>query len=222
MEEDTRLDPAAVLKDLFEGNPGTRRLFLAMLDAARDEVPFDVAVQRASTVPLPKSCIQTPQAALESLMRCEAVSLRIYVDGVEYGGTFDDLQADESIPLDAVIEYTVRITQEGLAAARAYSPHRKLRELFAANPDRVEGLVAVMRLCAPREGAARGEIARFLDANPAFLAASDDAVAPLLPAYYTGKLEEAGAIAWEGSWRLTGEGRQFLQSHEMSGQSTTD
>lgn len=202
----------ASMEAIFERNPSIRKLAMAAINGSQSEISFDRLAGRLDQEKKPKTCTQTSRSVISLLVDGGALRQTLYVDGAAYDGTFEDLRDDEGISEDADILYAVQATDEGLQVAAMHAPERALVALFSSKALYVQGFLAVLEGCSQKRGMLRDEINELLERNPSLVPHDPKTGAPLvLPAYFTGELEDSGALVWDGAWRTTAEGEAFLR-----------
>lgn len=210
----------ASVEAIFERNPSIRMLIMAAINGSQSEVSFDRLAETLEQVKRPKTCTQTSRSVIALSVANGALKQTLYVDGVPYDGTLEDLRNDDSLREGVDISYTVQATDEGLRIAAMHVPEKALASLFSSKPLYAQGFLMVLEGCSQKGGLTRDEINELLERNPSLVPHDPKTGAPLVrPAYFTGELEDSGALVWEGTWRTTTEGKAFLRTRKGGGAS---
>lgn len=200
------------LLDLVANNQAATKLYQAALGRCGEATDRAALAAELAGIPVPRTCMQTPQTVLNSLVRRGALAQTTLVNGEPYQGTPEEFAKDEGISAEARITYSLVTTELGRELERQISPAAAIAKLFAEKPEHVEGFEEVLALCDSDEGATRDQIAEHLNGCGVIRYNPSTGQPFVFPAYYTGKLEDAGALVWDGTWRLTKEGEAFLES----------
>lgn len=194
-------------------NPSIKPTCIAALAHAVERTDREELAAHLASLPKRAAQTQNPSTVIAILVKHGGMTESIEVDGEPYDGTLEDLRADESVPDDARIQYFVQTTENGARLAEELAPASQIARLFAEHPDRAEGLRTVLEFCDAPEGRSRDEIEACLFARPDILGSNPKTGGPnVYPAYFTTALEDAGAMQWNGTWKLTEEGRNFLST----------
>lgn len=186
--------------------------YLAAIDSAKEETPYGDIISKIEQTPAPKTCTQSPSSVVAALIRKGALVQTVYVDGQLYDGTVNDLQNDESVLDDAVISYAVMSTDIGLEVAGEYTAKRKIAQLFETRPEYARAFTMVLSACSAPGGILRDDLEAMLVEDGDVLRIDPRTGIPtIFPAYFTGELENAGALVWDKTWQTTQEGEEFLR-----------
>lgn len=112
---------------------------------------------------------------------------------------------------DLVVEFQLETTEVGEEVARRLEPESRIATLLREFPVRLGSYRDVMNFC--REPKTMKEINKLfenVDLKALGTMHSDDTIA-IQPSVFVDKLEKAGAMYWDGKWKLTAEGRAFLK-----------
>lgn len=150
---------------------------------------------------------QAPATVVEVLVRNGALAEGITVDGKPYDGTLEDIQRDESIPLEVDVVDVVSITQAGRDLAASIDPDFTMRALLAERPHYREVFRRVLSVCAGPEGAGRETVEHAVEQDGNVVSPDGKRV---YPQYFMDALETAGGIVWDGAWRATEAGRRAV------------
>ena len=207
-DEDARY---AGIVEMVQRNPASRPLYRAALERARTRIDRRELCSMLEDVPKSRTCTQTPQTVVGALVRHGALEETILVDGEPYGGTPEQFRADESITEATKVSYAVATTTAGKRFLEADKPSSRLEALLESKPEHARSLMEVLMFCDCSDGKTRDEIADMLYADGDALMIDPNTGRPsVYPAYFTGELEDAGALTWNGTWKLTREGEEFL------------
>lgn len=115
---------------------------------------------------------------------------------------------------DLIVEFQLETTDVGDEVARRLEPNLRIADLLRQMPVRFDSYKKVMEFC--REPHGIKEInALFEDVDLKALGTmnSDDSI-PIQPSVFVDKLERAGAMYWDGKWKLTASGKTFIDTIE--------
>ena len=100
---------------------------------------------------------------------------------------------------DQPTDYLVRTSQAGLEVLDRFDVTRRYTMLLAMEPEGYEDAYAkVLEACAEEEGATLPHIEALLEGHPALSTPKT-----VYAGYFVSKLENVGAIVWDGRWRAT-------------------
>lgn len=150
---------------------------------------------------------QDPATIIEVLVRSGALAERLTVDGQPYDDTLEDIQRDESIPLEAEVTDSVTLTEVGKELAASIDPDFTMRTLLAERPHYQEIFRRVLNACVGDAGASREAVEQAVEANGNVTSPDGKRV---YPQYFMDALETAGGIAWDGAWHATEAGRRAI------------
>lgn len=150
---------------------------------------------------------QAPATVIEILVRNGALVEQLTVDGEPYGGTLEDIQRDESIPLEADVVDSISLTQAGRDLAAAIDPDFTMRQLLSDRPHYRAVFARVLAACAAQSGASREAVEAAVEAEGNVSSPEGKRV---YPQYFMDALETAGGIEWDGAWRATEAGRRAI------------
>ena len=198
------------LYELFARNSAYVPLYRAALAACADgELVAEAAVAAVDACRSGAYQIQDAHSILESLVRNGGLESVVLVDGQRYDGTIKDAQADESIAPEASVETVYRTTADGMAMLEATDPAGKTADLIAAKPDLAAAFQLVLDACSAEGGAATRDLQQALRDADALPKDARTGVETLHASYFTGALENAGALEWKGGrWHTTQVGRR--------------
>ena len=116
---------------------------------------------------------------------------------------------DEDAFDDLVAQYAYRTTDNGRALAAEFAPARRLTELFEAEPARKEVYLELLGFL--RTKRSYPEVEYHLRSRNVQTFTTEDGT-PLQPSLFIDKLGETGAVAFDGGWMITPEGKETLDS----------
>lgn len=194
--------------DLVEHNPMLKAPVACVLGLFAQTLTLERAVveQQAADV-WSDSFSQAPATVIEILVRNGALVERFTVDGQPYGGTLEDIQRDESIPLESEVSDAISITETGRELAASIDPTYTMRTLLAERPHYREVFARVLQTCAAPDGASREAVERAVEQNGNVTSPEGKRV---YPQFFMDTLGTAGGIVWDGAWRTTEAGRQAI------------
>lgn len=198
--------------DLFalaDRNPAYAPLYVAAINACRSEADEKTVKDAIDAARSESFQIQSAGSILDTLVRRGGVVQNVYADGEPYGGTLEDAQKDEALPEDAVVTVRYAATEAGCAFADAEGADKLLAELFAENPNEVEGFKAVLSATAA-SGKTTSELQQLLKEKN-LITKDERGIERVHASYFTGALQDAGALAWnKGVWVATEEGKSAV------------
>ena len=154
-----------------------------------------------------ESYSQAPATIIESLLRNGALAEQIVVDGQVYDGTLEDIQRDESVPLEAEVSDGISITEAGRDLAASLDPDFTMRALLADRPHYRDVFARVISVCAAADGASREAVEQAVEQDGNVVSPDGKRV---YPQYFMDALETAGGIVWDGAWRATQAGLRAI------------
>lgn len=197
---------------LIQNNPAYKGLFFSLVQFCLEEQDRVEAMHYLDRIERPKTITQNSQQIITMLIDCGVVSQRIWVYGRVFEGDENDLRDAADLPEDALIEYRLLTNEAGKKAVEELNPQRRIVELFMSKPRHERAFVMVLKACLSK-GKKQNDIEQLLIDNADALRVDEkkDSVR-IYPAYFTGVLEEAGALVWKGAWCTTQEGKAFLEA----------
>lgn len=190
--------------ELVEHNPQLKKPVARMLSLAEELAPCDRRdLEKRAAETWDESFAQAPGVVADMLVRAGAFIERTFVAGEPYDGTLEDIQLDESIPLDADVEVRLALTDEGRALSREIDPSHMVAALLSGKPHYAHVFSRVIGVCSQGEGASRADVEAAVEAAGKVRSPKGDRV---YPQYFIDALESAGAIEWDGLWRATDVG----------------
>ncbi len=194
--------------ELVEHNPQLKKPVACMLSLAEELTPCDRrALESKAGRAWDESFAQAPGVIVDMLVRAGAFIEQTFVSGKPYEGTIEDIQLDESIPLDADVEVRLDITDAGRDLARAIDPARMVAALLSEKPHYRDVFARVIEACAKDAGATRADVEGAIEEQGKVRSPKGERV---YPQFFIDALESAGAIEWDGAWRATDAGKRAL------------
>ncbi|RDB61394.1 hypothetical protein C1878_11810 [Gordonibacter sp. 28C] len=201
----------AALRRFVEGNPAYRDIALALVRACREERPVAEAARLAAqAAPAKAQRLQRPETVARTLAEQGVLESRAYVDGEPCDPA--ELAQRDDLPESATVAYTLQATPEALRIAAALQPEHRLAALLDEPEHQRGALVAILEAARARGGLARTDIDELLEDSPALERDERTGIPRFYPSYFTGLLEHAGGLVWNGAWRATEPGLDFLDS----------
>ena len=199
------------LDELFARNSAYVPLYRAALSACAQPLTADEAAAAIDAARSGASQIQSAASILETLVRNAGLEMSITVDGEPYEGTMRDLQADESIAADAQVTQTYHATEAGRAVLQATSPQSRIQALIEQNADFTLGFHIVLERSDTPDGVSTRDLQAALREAGALPKDTFTGMETVHASYFTGALENAGALEWKGGrWHTTDAGREAV------------
>lgn len=195
---------------ILVANPSYATPAYDVITFCEEERDFDEAVQLLKDNTYPKTFVAPADGFVSLMVDNDFLGLTVYVDGVPYEGTFDDLVEDETIPPEADVAYGVRATDLGRATVAPFAPVAQLAKLFADEPESVPVYRRVLELCDQEQGMPKKELDRILNDEGLIPHDERTGLISIYPAYYIDNLERSGGLVWKETWLTTEEGRSVL------------
>lgn len=152
---------------------------------------------------------QTPATVVDILIRNEALSEEIHINGKPYEGTLQDAQTDVAVDEDATIEQYLSITDTGKALLHEYAGSNQLQKLLADRPEYASVFITMLKACDQREGCSRAQLEASIN-HLSELSPDSMGTQKVYPQYFIDSLETAGGITWQNSWFITEAGRAVM------------
>ena len=194
--------------DLVEHNPMLKKPVACVLGLFAQEATLERATVEAQAADAWSDAYsQAPATVIEILVRNGALTEQLTVDGRPYDGTLEDIQRDESVPLEAEVVDSITLTNTGRELAASIDPDFTMRSLLTERPHYREVFQRVLDVCASDTGASREAVEGAVEQNGPVKSPDGKRV---YPQYFIDALETAGGIAWDGAWRTTDAGRRAI------------
>lgn len=195
------------VRSLIDREPAYRDQYVGVIEHCA-QGPTDEFEAAKYADGLKKSAAQAKQGAsiVATLVEHGALSRTIIVDGQEYAGTLEQFQSDDTLPETAHVEFFVRSTEAGVAAAQLWRKVTDPATLFNESPGLAEGFRTALQCANNPNGASTQDIQdALIDAGVVKPGTAD--AQTLHASYFTSKLEKHGALVWsEKRWRVTDKG----------------
>lgn len=207
--------PNLTLAELVHRNSSAKYAFMAAVGAAVQEVPYENVVEITAAVPVPKTCIHTPQSVISMLLNNDLMTQTVYVDEVVYKGSICDLQNDRDVPDDAEIHCTLQSSNRAVKEREDLIPQAQIRRLFANRSRDVTTYLKLLNAVKDSGGLSRDQIEDLLIQDSKATRPDERTGLPTMyPAAYTTALEDAGAMVWSnGIWRVTETGKEVCEKN---------
>lgn len=195
---------------ILVANPSYATPAYDVVTFCESERPFEEAVQLLKNGTYPKTFVAPPDGFVSLMVDNDFLEVSAYVDGVPYGGTFEELTQDDSIPLEAEITYGVTATDLGRQTVAPYAPQTQLIKLLEEDPEAAPVHLRVLELCCQEGGLSRKDLETVLKAEDLIPHDPRTGLVSIFPTYYIDNLERAGGLVWKSTWMTTEEGREAL------------
>ena len=194
--------------------PRFREILYKTLVFCKDEKPLPEVEDEIQTYPEYEAAAQNPYRLIRFLVDNYGLDLlEIDEEGLQVtperkvGLTEDEID-------DLVVEFHLKTTDVGEEVARRLKPEGRIGDLLRAFPVRFSSYRDVLSFCRePRTIQEINKLFENVDLKALGTLHSDDTIA-IQPSVFVDKLEKAGAMYWDGKWKLTLEGRMFLEGIE--------
>lgn len=197
--------------EIIEHNPSFKKPAMALLEVCKR---VDIATRADAEVEAAKQWDaewrQNPASIMEVLVGAKAIHEEITVDGDPYDGTLEDIQLDLSVDEDADVVSHIEMTTLGEQILSDYAPQNTLATLLEDKPEYAEVFQTVLATCDAKDGCLLPTLEDALTALPQLQPDPKTHQTKIYPQYFIDALETAGAIVWDGSWKLTETGREAL------------
>lgn len=110
---------------------------------------------------------------------------------------------------DLVASYSFETTEVGRAFVEQHAPRARLIELLDLVPARRDTYVEVLEYC--REPRSYHDFESLLAGRDILRIGPNGTHEAIQPSVFLDKLERAGAIVWDGGWKLTEGGEEYLR-----------
>ncbi len=122
---------------------------------------------------------------------------------------FEGLDEDEID--DLICGEAYKTTEIGKEFVEQKNPIARIKELFVKEPTRKESYIELLKMCheKPRTYA---DISAYLKEKGVLFREVDGQRQAIQASVFVDRLQRAGALIWDGSWSLTKEGENFLET----------
>ncbi len=156
-----------------------------------------------ASYPEMRSSAFTPRTVLSWLVDAGAIEELEPEENAVDEAAGEDATASDDASRSPVLFVT---TEAGLSVARSHRPFDAIEELVMGDEPRYgDAYLLVLDACSSPQ--TKGQLEGLLKGNPALENPTRYA------SFFIDRLERAGAVVWDGGWRLTDEGRAFLESN---------
>lgn len=188
-----------------------REILRKTLVYCRTRRPLPEVEERIMGYPEYEYAAQNPYRLIRFLVDAEGLALlemdeegEVVTPERKVGLTEDEVD-------DLVVEFQLETTEVGDEVARRLEPHTRIADLLRQFPIRFDSYREVMDFCMePRSIKEINKLFEGRDLRALGTMHSDTTIA-IQPSVFVDKLEKAGAMYWDGKWKLTPEGRVFLE-----------
>lgn len=197
--------------EIIEHNPSFKKPAMTLLEVCkRDDIATRADAEIAAAQAWDAEWRQNPASIMEVLVGAKAIVEEITVDGERYKGTLEDIQLDLSIDEDAEVISKVEVTKLGEQILVDYAPENTLAKLLGDKPEYEDVFKAALVACDANGGCSLSALEDAMTALPQLQPDPATHQTKVYPQYFIDALETAGAIQWDGSWKLTETGRKAL------------
>lgn len=200
----------AVLTDAVVRHPLNREILYKILAFCREERLLRTVEEEVATYPEFALATQNQYHMVSTLVKAHGLCLvERDVDGNEVlPHQKEGLTEDEIDDLVCSLNYVT--TEVGERFVEIHQPKARLVELLGLNPQRSETYIDVLRFVSEKPRS-YNEIRGLLEGLPALETVIDGNTVTMQPSVFVDKLERNGALVWDRGWRLTKEGKEFLE-----------
>lgn len=197
--------------EIIEHNPSFKKPAMALLEVCkREDISTRADAEVAAAEQWDAEWRQNPASIMEVLVKAAAIDEEITVDGEPYEGTLEDIQLDLSIDEDAAVVSRIEVTELGEQILSDYAPQNTLATLFGDKPEYADVFKTALGACDVADGCSLPTLEDTLTALPQLQPDPKTHQTKVYPQYFIDALETAGAIEWDGAWKLTETGRAAL------------
>ena len=204
---DAKLERASTL---LHHNRAYRPAFRAIIRRCDGSVcPLDELEELVGALPGYEKLKQPPYFPIHWLAEAYALE-ELYLDAEGAAHTADELAGlSEDEFDDLVTAFAYRTTEVGRAVAEQFAPQKKTARLLEDEPERYDLYIELLEFL--EETRTFAQIGTLLRDRPIPASPLAENASPK-PSVLVDKLEEAGAIAFDGGWHITSEGKELLDS----------
>ena len=201
-------DDARALEKLMQRMATRRSSLLGILDFCRE--PHGAAEVDACVAKLQAHNASVYDGAALCAMLQQAGALETVTEEDETADTDDEPQIEvvdgvEYLRPAKPAEKLWKTTEAGLAYFDSFDPKADLARLLADDAAYMDIYLRVLDMCADKGGTTTAALAAAIDKDP--LVQSPRFFAQ----HFTERLEKAGAVEWDGAWKITDLGRSYLE-----------
>ena len=207
LTEEEKLDRA---RTLLQHNPSYTRVFLNVLGACDGTAHTLGSLEETiAAMPSYEKLKNPPFFPVHWLHQAFALE-EMYLDAQgNLLSAADVAGLDEDAFDDLVAQYAYRTTETGRAVALEFSPARRIQRLLLDEPVRRDTYIELMGFM--RQKRSFSEVEALLRGREILSFSAEDGVT-VQPSMFVDKLESVGAIAFDGGWETTKEGKELLES----------
>lgn len=202
--------PEERIADLFESLAPRRRVLLGILMYLQEQHRTDALQEEVERLQTYDKSVYNGYDFSVLLEEAGAI-VKVEEDGSPFDETLE--QAPDIVEIDGVRFYKPTdgkqvfwlITDAGRAYLEQDNPFGRLSELLDAEQQYLPIYKRLLEACNTDKGALRATLEGLVNGDP--LVQNP----PRYCSFFTKRLEDAGAIVWEGSWKTTDAGRRGLE-----------
>lgn len=203
----------SALRYTVTNRPPLREMFRRMLVFCTEERSFNDLEAEIATYPEFKHCGLTQFSLIDQLYFSYGLEMLEYD---EEGNPVtpemkEGLTEDEAD--DLVWSYAMLTTEVGRALIEEMEPSKRISEVFKQVPLRHDTYVELLEFCG-EQPRAYSEIYDLFHGRDVLKFSLNKVLPdmPIEPSALVSKMERAGALVWDDGWKLTREGRRYLQT----------
>lgn len=197
--------------ELIEHNPSFKLPAMLLLEICNQEkINTRADAENAAAEKWDAEWRQNPASIMDVLISGKAIEERLTVDGEPYEGTLEDIQLDFAVDEDADVVSSIAVTKLGERILAEYAPEHTLAALFDEKPQYEDVFKAALEACDAANGCSRVALEDALESMEQLQPDPETHQTKVYAQYFIDALETAGAIRWDGVWRLTDAGQKAL------------
>ncbi len=201
-------DDAKALEKLMQRMSTRRSSLLGILDLCRE--PHGAAEVDACVAKLQAHNASVYDGAALCSMLQQAGALETVADEDETADTDDEPQIEvvdgvEYLRPAKPAQKLWRTTEIGLAYLDSFDPKADLARLLADDAAYMDIYLRVLDMCADNGGTTTPALSAAIDKDPLVQ------LPRFFAQHFTERLEKAGAVEWDGAWKITDLGRSYLE-----------
>ncbi|MDR1082678.1 MAG: hypothetical protein LBL27_02275 [Coriobacteriales bacterium] len=215
------------LEETILRNPLLKAPLLVILKIAEREGATDrQALWEAANAELnaelkKKSLLQDTDTLIDILIRRGGLCETVFVDGVAYEGSIDDLSKasseneteteNQSLSSTSDVRQELTITEAGKAIRDRFDSQKLICDLIAAELEHQTIYHTLLKSCV-KEGCSRFQLQDLLKDEPVLQPDPKRGVKTLYINYFLDRLEGAGALVWDSKWVTTEAGKAVVET----------
>lgn len=200
----------SILTDTVIKHPLNREILYKILAFCQEEKPLRVVEEQVALYPEFGLATQNQYHMVTTLVKAHGLRLvERDINGAEVLPEQKEGLSEDEID-DLVYSLNYITTEVGDRFVEIHRPAARLVELLQLDPTRSETYIDVLRYVS-EESRSYADIQNFLKGRPALETVIDGNHVTMQPSVFVDKLERNGALVWDKGWRLTEEGKVFLE-----------